>query len=102
ARRASDRYATQGSDWGISVATHLALQDFAHMTALHLNGCPGTPVPPAENAPRPATPPPVSSNLGYQEIQTTRPQALGQGLADSPVGQAAAVLGEREVWTRRE
>jgi pimeloyl-ACP methyl ester carboxylesterase len=102
ARLGYDRYATQGSDWGVAVATHLALQDPNHMFALHLNGCPGAPVPPPANAPRPATPPPVSSNLGYQEIQTTRPQALGQGLADSPVGQAAWILDKWYVWTDQD
>jgi len=102
ARLGYDRYVTQGSDWGVATATHLALQDPTHMIGLHLNGCPGAPVPPPANAPRPMTPPPVSSNLGYQEIQTTRPQALGQGLADSPVGQAAWILDKWYVWTDQD
>ena len=96
------RYATQGSDWGVSVATHLALQDPAHMFALHLNGCPGAPAPQAPATGTGPTPPPVSSNLGYQEIQTTRPQALGHGLSDSPVGLASWILDKWYSWTDQE
>ena len=89
ARLGYSRYITHGSDWGIAVATHLALKDSAHMTALHLAGCPGGLVGAAPSPP-PGTPrPPVSDNLGYQEIQTTKPQTLGQGLSDSPLGLAS-------------
>src|SRR5207237_524916 len=97
------RYGTQGSDWGVSVATHLALQDEAHMFALHLNGCPGAPAPQATPAPPTGTPPPaVSANLGYQEIQTTKPQALGHGLSDSPVAVAAWILDKWYSWTDQD
>jgi microsomal epoxide hydrolase len=97
------RYATQGSDWGVSVATHLALQDATHMFALHLNGCPGTPLPQAPPSPGAArAPAPVSANLGYQEIQTTKPQALGHGLSDSPVGLASWILDKWYSWTDQD
>jgi pimeloyl-ACP methyl ester carboxylesterase len=96
------RYATQGSDWGVSVATHLALQDSAHMFALHLNGCPGAPSPQPPLAGAMAARQPVSANLGYQEIQTTRPQALGHALSDSPVGLAAWILDKWYSWTDQD
>ena len=41
ARLGYSRYIVHGSDWGISVATYLALADSSHISALHLAGCPG-------------------------------------------------------------
>ena len=54
---ATRRYIVHGSDWGISVATYLALADSSHISGLHLAGCPGgahrrAPPPPAATAPR--------------------------------------------------
>jgi len=100
ARLGYDRYIVHGSDWGISVATYLALADSAHITGLHLAGCPGgaiaaPPKPPGPNA----TPPPVSANSGYQEIQTTKPQTLGQGLSDSPLGLASWIIDKWYAWS---
>ena len=103
ARLGYDRYIVHGSDWGISVATYLALADSAHITGLHLAGCPGgaiaaPPKPPGPNAP----PPPVSANAGYQEIQTTKPQTLGQGLSDSPLGLASWIIDKWYAWSDHE
>jgi pimeloyl-ACP methyl ester carboxylesterase len=100
ARLGYGRYIVHGSDWGISVATYLALADSAHIRALHLAGCPGAvigppPPPTAANAP----PARVSSNLGYQEIQTTKPQTLGQGLSDSPLGLASWIIDKWHSWS---
>jgi pimeloyl-ACP methyl ester carboxylesterase len=100
ARLGYSRYIVHGSDWGISVATYLALADSSHISGLHLAGCPGAligapPPPPAANAP----PPRVSSNLGYQEIQTTKPQTLGQGLSDSPLGLASWIIDKWHSWS---
>ncbi|MGE3507804.1 MAG: epoxide hydrolase family protein [Vicinamibacterales bacterium] len=93
------RYVVHGSDWGVSVATWLALDDSAHIAGLHLAGCPGAmigqPAPPPPGTP----PPPVSSNLGYQEIQTTKPQTLGHGLSDSPLGLASWIIDKWHSWS---
>src|SRR5450631_2859345 len=51
------RYAAHGSDWGSGIATRVALNDAAHVAALHLAGCGGAPAPAAANA---GTPPPVT------------------------------------------
>jgi microsomal epoxide hydrolase len=93
-------YLTHGSDWGIAVATYMALKDAAHMSALHLAGCPGSLTPPPAAA-RPANqpPPPVSANLGYQEIQSTKPQTLGHGLSDSPLGLASWIVDKWQSWS---
>jgi pimeloyl-ACP methyl ester carboxylesterase len=102
ARLGYPRYITHGSDWGIAVATYLALKDSSHMTALHLAGCPGSFTPPAVPAappPQPLPPAPVSANLGYQEIQTTKPQTLGHGLSDSPLGLASWIIDKWQSWS---
>ena len=103
ARLGYSRYIVHGSDWGISVATYLALADSSHISGLHLAGCPGAaigPPPPAPAAPPANAPPPrASSNLGYQEIQTTKPQTLGQGLSDSPLGLASWIIDKWHSWS---
>src|SRR3989441_6697282 len=55
ARLGYTRYAAHGSDWGNGIATRVALDDPAHVAALHLAGCRGAPAPVAANA---GTPPP--------------------------------------------
>jgi pimeloyl-ACP methyl ester carboxylesterase len=102
ARLGYSQYIVHGSDWGISVATYLALADSPHISGLHLAGCPGAVIgpPPAPAAPPANAPPPrVSSNLGYQEIQTTKPQTLGQGLSDSPLGLASWIIDKWHSWS---
>jgi pimeloyl-ACP methyl ester carboxylesterase len=100
ARLGYSRYILHGSDWGISVATYLALADSSHISGLHLAGCPGGAIGAPPKPPGPAAPPPpVSSNLGYQEIQTTKPQTLGQGLSDSPLGLASWIIDKWHSWS---
>lgn len=100
ARLGYSKYLVHGSDWGIAVATYLALNDAPHIAGLHLAGCPGAAIGAPPPPPPPGTPPaPVSSNLGYQEIQTTKPQTLGQGLSDSPVGLASWILDKWHSWS---
>ena len=102
ARLGYSRYIVHGSDWGISVATYLALADSSHITALHLAGCPGGligPPPPRARGECPAAAAAASSNLGYQEIQTTKPETLGQGLSDSPLGLASWIIDKWHSWS---
>src|SRR5262249_52869983 len=84
------RYAAHGSDWGNSIATRVALDDPTHVVALHLAGCGGAPAASVgDQARSPSLPNSAVNaghNLGYQEIQSTKPQTLGQALSDSPVG----------------
>ena len=97
ARLGYSRYATHGSDWGAGIATRVALDDPAHVAALHLAGCGGTAAPapaPVENRAVDA-----AHNLGYQEIQSTKPQTLGQGLSDSPVGLASWIVEKWYDWS---
>ena len=104
ARLGYTRYGAHGSDWGAGIATRVALNDSAHVAALHLAGCGGAPAAPAANAGDPAPQGPNSAvngahNLGYQEIQSTKPQTLGQGLSDSPVGLASWIVEKWYGWS---
>jgi pimeloyl-ACP methyl ester carboxylesterase len=98
ARLGYTRYAVHGSDWGSGIATRVALDDPAHVAGLHLAGCgsaPASPLPPTgANANVNA-----AHNLGYQEIQSTKPQTLGQGLSDSPVGLASWIVEKWYDWS---
>ena len=105
ARLGYGRYIVHGSDWGNVIATRVALGDPAHVAGLHLAGCGvGAPPPPGATA----TPPPAPAvnrlvngahNLGYQEIQATKPQTLGHGLSDSPIGLASWIVEKWFVWS---
>jgi pimeloyl-ACP methyl ester carboxylesterase len=100
-----DRYVAQGGDWGAMVTSSLGLLDADHVIGIHLN----MPVagPPADG------PPPTDDELtalagyedhrkwgtGYSKQQSTRPQTLGYGLADSPAGQCAWIVEKFWAWT---
>jgi pimeloyl-ACP methyl ester carboxylesterase len=101
ARLGYTRYGAHGSDWGNGIASRMALKDADHMVGLHLAGCGGAPVAPAPAADANAPPqaPFAAINAGYQEIQATKPQTLGQGLSDSPVGLAAWIIDKWYNWT---
>lgn len=99
ARLGYSRYFIEGSDWGQIIAPRIALRDAAHVAGLHIPACgPAT-------APDPATAPTVNRavdaahNLGYQEIQATKPQTLGVGLSDSPVGLASWIIDKWFAWS---
>jgi pimeloyl-ACP methyl ester carboxylesterase len=100
------RYYAQGGDWGAVVTTAIALQDPEHCHGVHLN--------------MPVVRPDLSTmdsltaeekdglagmqhyqdwDSGYSKQQSTRPQSLGYGLADSPAGQAAWILEKFWAWT---
>jgi pimeloyl-ACP methyl ester carboxylesterase len=100
------RWAAQGGDWGAAVTREIGVQQPAGCVALHLN----VPivVPSAEEA---AAATPLERTFiaemeyynniesGYAKQQMTRPQTLGYGLADSPVGQAAWIYEKFHGWT---
>jgi pimeloyl-ACP methyl ester carboxylesterase len=108
ARLGYTRYFVHGSDWGSLIANRVALNDAAHVAGLHLAGCGGAPPPAASGgAPAPPSSPAPSENrlvnaahnLGYQEIQATKPQTLGHGLSDSPVGLASWIVEKWYGWS---
>lgn len=101
-------YAVHGSDWGGGIATRMALTDTPHVAALHLVGCGGgAPVPAAATAgpPSPVLDPISANNVahnGYQELQSTKPQTVGQGLSDSPVALASWIIEKWHGWTEHD
>jgi len=101
ARLGYARYAVHGSDWGSNVANRMALRDAAHVAALHMAGCGGAAGP--ANAPPPTAPERnalvnAAHNVGYQEIQSTKPQTLGHALSDSPTGLASWIVEKWYGW----
>jgi pimeloyl-ACP methyl ester carboxylesterase len=101
-----DRYVAQGGDWGAMVTSCIGAQDPQHCAGIHLN----MPIVP----PDPETMSDLTereqsalagmkhyqdSDSGYSKQQSTRPQTLGYGLADSPAGQAAWILEKFWSWT---
>jgi len=100
------RYAAQGGDWGAMVTTAIGLQDVAHCAGIHLNMPIATPDPETLGSLTPGEQAALASmqhydrwDSGYSKQQSTRPQTLGYGLADSPAGQAAWILEKFWSWT---
>lgn len=101
-----DRYFAQGGDWGAVVTMAIGVQNKGACAAIHVN----MPVasPPAEVLSNP-TPFEAESlarlgwyrakDNGYAIIQATRPQTLGYGLTDSPVGQMAWIVEKFQGWS---
>ena len=105
ARLGYGRYVAQGGDWGSIVTGAIADADPEHCAAIHLN----MPIAP----PDPATMDSLTEreqvalaalkhyqdwDSGYSKQQSTRPQTVGYGLVDSPIGQAAWILEKFWAW----
>ena len=106
ARLGYDHYFAQGGDWGAMVTTHIGLQDKEHCDAIHLNMPVVIPDPttmaeltPSEQASLMSMKFYQDWDSGYSKQQSTRPQTLGYGLADSPSGQAAWIIEKFYRWT---
>jgi pimeloyl-ACP methyl ester carboxylesterase len=107
ARLGYDRYGAQGGDWGAMVTTALGLADPEHLVGIHLN----MPVVGGEAIAQAGEPTPAEqraleafaqhrrSGTGYSTQQSTRPQTLGYGLADSPAAQCAWIVEKFHAWT---
>ncbi|MET9248515.1 epoxide hydrolase family protein [Nonomuraea sp. NPDC003709] len=102
------RYGAQGGDTGSVVSPELARIDSEHVVGVHVNGSLGFPTgDPAELAALSEAEQERLARLqrqmeegaGYAIIQSTRPQTLGFGLADSPVGQLAWIVEKFKEWT---
>jgi pimeloyl-ACP methyl ester carboxylesterase len=108
ARLGYTRYGAQGGDWGASIVRQLGLVDREHLIGLHSNMClasaPPGPSPndgvPAEELKRVQEAQARSATeLGYFQIQSTRPMTLGYGLNDSPAGLAAWIVEKFRAWS---
>ena len=99
------RYVAQGGDWGSIVTTCIGIQDPTHCAGIHLNMPIVLPDPatmasltPAEQSALAAMKHYQDWDSGYSKQQSTRPQTVGYGLADSPAGQAAWILEKFWSW----
>ncbi|MEU4219493.1 epoxide hydrolase family protein [Actinoplanes sp. NPDC026623] len=103
-----DRYAVQGGDWGSPISLRLGLADPANVAGVHLNMCVTFPPPdPAAMADLDEADLArlgfaarfAQDGMGWQKIQSTRPQTLSYALTDSPVGQLAWIAEKYKEWT---
>ncbi len=99
-------YFAQGGDWGAGVTTAIALQDTEHCHGIHLNMPTVRPDPETMSSLTEEEKDGLAGlkhyqdwDSGYSKQQSTRPQTLGYGLADSPAGQAAWILEKFWAWT---
>lgn len=98
------RYGAQGGDWGAAVTTQIG-RNQRHCVAIHINMAIGRP--PAE-AMTDLTDEEKRAldrlayyrkwDSGYSKQQSTRPQTVGYGLVDSPVGQLAWIVEKFWSW----
>jgi microsomal epoxide hydrolase len=107
ARLGYQKYGAQGGDWGGIISRLIALNDAPHVAGLHLNFCiagappgpnPNDGVPPAELQRMQERNAYMENERAYQQIQGTKPQTLGFGLNDSPVGLAAWIVEKFHAW----
>jgi pimeloyl-ACP methyl ester carboxylesterase len=102
-----ERYGACGGDFGAGVTTHMALSHPDRIIGIHLSTAemspytgPGArPLSTEELAYVDHTSRWDETERGYSAVQSTRPQTLGYGLADSPAGLAAWVLDKWRSWS---
>jgi pimeloyl-ACP methyl ester carboxylesterase len=106
ARLGYTRYVAQGGDWGSMVTQSMAQTEGEHCAGIHITMPIVSPaadtledLSPAEQSALQAMEYYQHWGSGYSKQQATRPQTLGYGLADSPVGQMAWVVEKYREWT---
>jgi pimeloyl-ACP methyl ester carboxylesterase len=100
------RWVAQGGDWGSAVTTAIGVQRLTGCAGIHLNMPIGRPLPEDLADPSPDELKALAAlkhyqdwDSGYSTQQRTRPQTLGYGLVDSPVGLAAWIFEKMWAWT---
>lgn len=106
ARLGYSRYVAQGGDWGSMITQSMGMTETQHCAAIHINMPIVAPDPdtmaeltPMEQAALVDMGTYMEKGSGYSKQQSTFPQTLGYGLADSPVGQMAWVVEKFYMWT---
>ena len=103
-----EQYGAQGGDWGAIIGRVLAFKYGDRLIGLHSNFVTGGPpdvpnpeggVPADELALREERLAIRSTGRGYSDIQGTKPQTVGYGLDDSPVGLAAWIVEKFHGWS---
>ena len=100
-----EHYFAQGGDWGAMVTTMIGIQNKGACEGIHLNMAIAPPDPETMDDLSAAEQSALAGmkhyqdwDSGYSKQQATRPQTLGYGLADSPVGQAAWIIEKFWSW----
>ncbi|MBT6273752.1 MAG: epoxide hydrolase [Chromatiales bacterium] len=98
-------YFAQGGDWGSAVTQAIGWQDPEHCQGIHVTMAMST-RPQVDGEPSAEEKRALDGmkeyrrwDSGYSKQQATRPQTLGYGLTDSPIGQAAWILEKFWAWT---
>ena len=102
-------YGAQGGDWGAGVTSWLGRNDAEHVVGIHLNMV-GVEAPDDMEDPEKGIPEWElerakerrkwwEGERAYGQIQGTKPQTLGYGLNDSPVGLAAWIIEKWRTWS---
>jgi len=106
ARLGYSRYVAQGGDWGSMITQSMGMTETEHCAAIHINMPIVAPDPdtmaeltPLEQAALVDMGTYMETGSGYSKQQSTLPQTLGYGLADSPIGQMAWVVEKFYMWT---
>lgn len=100
------RWVAQGGDWGSAITNRIGIQRPDGCIGVHLNMPVAHPsrddlanLTEKEAAAAAALRYYKKWDSGYAKQQSTRPQTLGYGLADSPVAQAAWIYEKLQAWT---
>ena len=101
-----DSYFAQGGDWGAAVTTAIAMLDESRCRGIHVNMPSAGPTQEARDNPTERDKQAFEGGRyynawgsGYSKQQSTRPQTLGYGLVDSPMGQATWIIEKFLEWT---
>lgn len=101
-----DSYYAQGGDWGSAVTSAIGMQNLGPCAGIHLNMVSAAPTEDAKSNPTERDLQAFKGGqyynewgAGYSKQQATRPQTLGYGLADSPMGQATWIMEKFYEWT---
>jgi epoxide hydrolase len=101
-----DRYFAQGGDWGAVVTDTIGQQNLGGCAGIHLNMVVARPDPETMNDLSAREQAAIArlkwyqtKDNGYSSIHATRPQTIGYGLADSPVGQLAWIMEKFHGWS---
>ena len=99
-----ERFVAQGGDWGAGITSQIG-RNVGRCVAIHTNMPTGKPTAEAEENPTEADKAAFAGaahyrewDSGYSKQQSTRPQTLGYGLVDSPVGQMAWIIEKFWSW----
>ena len=100
-----EHYGAQGGDWGSAITSTLGQLHQDEVVGIHVN-MPTVPLGPITDDSTEQERKNYDDfewhtqwGTGYQRQQSTRPQTLGYGLVDSPVGQLAWVVEKFWAWT---